>query len=49
MIACVEQLPPAQHQAMVEAFDAKMGGSGGGAEGASQKSAPPDDPCGGGQ
>lgn len=30
IIACVERLTPAQHQAMVDAFGAKMGAAGGG-------------------
>ena len=29
IMACVEQLTPAQHQGMVDAFGAKMGGGGG--------------------
>lgn len=45
--ACVEQLTPAQHQAMVDTFGAKMGFT---TEGAPAGAAPPpDDPCGGGE
>ncbi len=50
--ACAEQLTPTQHQAMVDAFGAKMQAQPGGGpvtESAPTEGAAPSDPCGGGE